>query len=222
MFGLNYMRIIFILFGLFCWGFISGQAPVITNQQNEKKIIQLSGIVISGGDSIQPLHYVNIGVKNSSRGTSSNYEGFFSLPVYHTDTLVFSTIGYQKAVLSLPQDITTNKYSIIQTMQKDTIRLPETVIYPWPNREAFKRAFIELDIPDDEITIARKNLEREALRELGTLLPVDSKEAASAYMRNESKKYTYMGQTPPNNLINPFAWIQFFKMLKEGKLKLEK
>lgn len=216
------MRFIFILVGIFCWGFTSAQSPVKIKQQNNKKVIQLSGIVISGGDSIQPLHYVNIGVKNSSRGISSNYEGFFSLPIYQTDTLIFSTIGYQKAVLTLPQDDITTKYSIIQTMQKDTIRLPETVIYPWPSREAFKRAFIELDIPDDEITIARKNLEREALRELGTLLPVDGKEAASTYLRNESKKYTYMGQTPPQNLFNPFAWVQFFKMLKEGKLKLEK
>ena len=214
------MRIILIFIGLFYSSFLSGQ--LLNQQANERQVIQLSGIVISGGDSIKPLHYVNIGVKNTSRGTSSNREGFFSLPVYQADTLIFSTIGYQKAMLTLPQNITTSKYSIIQTMQKDTIQLPETIIYPWASREEFKRAFIELDIPDDEITVARKNLERESLRELGTLLPIDGKEAASAYLRNESKKYTYMGQTPPNNLINPFAWIQFFKMLKEGKLKLEK
>ncbi len=220
MFVRNDMRIILILTGLLYSTFLCGQ--VLNKQTSEKQVIQLSGIVISGGDSIQPLHYVNIGVKNTARGTSTTFEGFFSLPVYQTDTIVFSTVGYQKAILTLPQNLTTSKYSIIQTMQKDTIRLPETVIYPWPSPAAFKRAFIELDIPDDDITIARKNLERESLRELGTLLPVDGKEAASAYLRNESKKFTYMGQTPPNNLINPFAWIQFFKMLKEGKLKLEK
>jgi len=214
------MRLIFTGLALLCCNFLSGQS--LNEQEIERKVIQLSGIVISGGDSIKPLHYVNIGVKNTSRGTSSDYEGFFSLPVYQTDTIIFSTIGYEKAVLTLPKDISTVKYSIIQTLQKDTIQLPETVIYPWPSPADFKRAFIELDIPDDEITIARKNLERESLRELGTLLPVDGKEAASTYLRNESKKYTYMGQTPPNNLINPFAWIQFFKMLKEGKLKLEK
>jgi len=214
------MRIIFILVGTLCWSSVSSQN--LNKQSTVKKVIQLSGIVISGGDSIKPLHYVNIGVKNASRGTSSDYEGFFSLPVYQTDTIVFSTIGYQKAVLTLPDNLTTAKYSIIQTLQKDTIRLPETLIYPWPSPTAFKRAFIELDIPDDEITIARKNLEREALKELGTLLPADGKETTSAYLRNESKKYTYMGQSPPNNLINPFAWIQFFKMMKEGKLKLEK
>lgn len=214
------MRIYFTLLIISCWSSLNAQNFI--EQNVEKKVIQLSGIVISGGDSIQPLHYVNIGVKNTSRGTSSDYEGFFSLPVYQTDTLIFSTIGYQKAVLTLPVDISTTKYSIIQTLQKDTIQLPETVIYPWPSPAEFKRAFIELEIPDDEITIARKNLERESLREIGTLLPIDGKEAASTYLRNESKKYTYMGQTPPNNLANPFAWIQFFKMLKEGKLKLEK
>jgi len=78
----------------------------------------------------------------------------------------------------LPNDISTVKYSIIQTLQKDTIQLPETIVYPWPSPSDFKRAFIELEIPDDEITIARKNLERESLRELGTLLPLYGANAA--------------------------------------------
>jgi len=190
--------------------------------KNSQQVIQLSGIVIADEDTIKPLHYVNIGVKNTARGTTTNYEGFFSLPLHKTDTIIFSIVGYKKAILTVPQELIADRYSIIQTMKKDTIQLPETVIYPWPSPEEFKRAFIELDIPDDEIAIARKNLAKEELRELGKLLPTDGREATSAYLRNESKKMIYRGQTPPNNLLNPFAWIQFFKLLKEGKMKIEK
>jgi len=61
------MRIYFTVLIIYCWSSLNGQNLI--EQNTEKKVIQLSGIVISGGDSIHPLHYVNIGVKNTSRGT---------------------------------------------------------------------------------------------------------------------------------------------------------
>jgi len=194
----------------------------VSSQTAVEKVIQLSGIIIHNADSLHPIPYVNIGVKGTSRGTASNYEGFFSLPVYQSDTIQFSAIGYDRATLILPEKMESNRYSIIQTMNSDTIRLPESIIYPWPNIDEFKQAFLELDIPDDQQTIARKNLEHQKLREIAKTLPLDGVEATQQYLREESKKYTYMGQYAPNHLLNPFAWIQFFKALKEGKLKIEK
>lgn len=194
----------------------------VCSQTKVEKVIQLSGIIIHNADSLHPIPYVNIGVKGTARGTASNYEGFFSLPVYQNDTVQFSAIGYDRATLVLPEKMEANRYSIIQTMNSDTIRLPESIIYPWPSADEFKQAFLDLDIPDDQMTIARKNLEHQKLREIAKTLPVDGIEATQQYLRNESKKYTYMGQYAPNHLLNPFAWIQFFKALKDGELKLEK
>ena len=189
----------------------------------QDKVIQLSGIVISAGDTIVPVPYANIKVKNSYyRGTASNYEGFFSLPVKPNDTLIFSALGFEDAQFEIPDTLAKSKYSIIQSLRKDTITLVEAVIYPWPSKEDFKRAFLELEIPDDDITVAKKNIAREKIRELAKTLPLDGKETASIKFREDAKRYYYMGQQPPNNLANPFAWIQFFKMLKNGELNIQK
>ncbi len=191
----------------------------LNNQASD--IIQVSGVVIHG-DTIAPLPYVNIGVLNTNRGTTSNYEGFFSIAIRRTDTLIFSAIGFQRSWLTIPTDLESERYSVIQTLETDTIQLPESVIYPWPSKEEFKQAFLDLDIPDDQVRIAQKNLEREKIRDLAKVLPLDGREAAVMSLRNQSKQYIYIGQYPANNLLNPFAWVRFFKMLKEGKLKLEK
>ena len=50
-------------------------------------------------------------------------------------------------------------------MNADTIMLAPTIIYPWPTEEEFKKAFVRLDIPDDDIEIARKNLAKAEMKE---------------------------------------------------------
>ena len=44
--------------------------------------------------SVESLPYVNIRIKNSDRGVSSNIQGQFEISVFPHDTLVFSFVGY--------------------------------------------------------------------------------------------------------------------------------
>lgn len=64
-----------------------------------QQVINVRGIV---ADSLtnKPLHYVNILIKKSSRGTLSDNLGNFSINAHPNDTIQFSLLGYR--LLELP------------------------------------------------------------------------------------------------------------------------
>ena len=104
-------------------------------------------------------------------------------------------------------------------MTQDTFHLIETIIYPWPSREDFKRAFLALDVPDDDLERARKNLHREKLREMGLAMSNDANDASDFYFKENAKQYYYAGQYPPIQIFNPFAWAKFIEAWKNGDFK---
>ena len=204
--------------GLFVLIFVFISSLIFAQEPDQEKLIQLSGIVMTS-DSLQAIPYTNIYHKGSGRGTVSNYKGFFSLVVQKGDTIVFSNIGFKKSLYVVPLDLSENKYSVIQLLTRDTINLAETIIYPWPTPEQFREAFLTLNIPDDDLERAKKNLERERMKEMSLAMGNDANEALDAYMRTESSKYYYYGQTPPMNIFNPFAWAKFIEAWKRGDYK---
>ncbi len=52
-----------------------------TGRDKSRNIIQLSGLVVTG-DSLKPLPYTTIMIKNTNRGTTTDYYGFF----FHSHT----------------------------------------------------------------------------------------------------------------------------------------
>ncbi|HNY06860.1 MAG TPA: carboxypeptidase-like regulatory domain-containing protein [Bacteroidales bacterium] len=194
-------------------------------QEVNTNLVQFSGIVVSSdGENLKPVPFTNIAVKNSHRGTTSDYYGYFSFVARKNEVVIFSSLGYKRASYTIPDTITSNRYSLIQIMTKDTIILAETVIYPWPTREQFKEAFVKLKIPDDDYDRAHKNLvlmdrKERGLAYEGSPYVMDGASNYQSYMSDQYNKLYYKGQVVPNNLLNPFAWADFFKAWKEGKFK---
>lgn len=187
----------------------------------DSDVIQFSGVVING-DNLDPVSFTSIIIKNTRRGTLSDYYGYFSFVALKHDTIEFSAVGFKKGVFIIPDTITQKRYSLIQLMSVDTILLEPTVIYPWPTEEDFKKAFVELDIPDDDLEIARKNLAKAEMRERAMEYKMDGSMNYKNYIQNETSKLYYLGQTQPISILNPFAWAQFIKAWKEGKFKKKK
>lgn len=183
-------------------------------------LVQFSGLLVSS-DSLEAIPYATVYIKSTSRGAVSNSKGFFSIVAHPGDTVQFSSIGYQRAQYIVPRNLVSDRYSIIQLMTRDTIHLAETVVYPWPSREQFREAFLSLHIPDDNLERARKNLEREKLKEMGKQMPQDAGEIMDYYTRTEAGKLYYYGQMPPMNIFSPLAWAQFFKAWKEGQFRAQ-
>lgn len=184
----------------------------------DNKLIQFSGVVVTS-DSLTPLPFVSIAVKNTRKGTITDYYGFFSFVAKKGDIIVFSTVGYKPVMFKIPDTITHQRYSLIQTLAADTVLLSETVIYPWPSPEQFKNAFININIPDDEYRLAEKNLARAEMKERFNNFKMDGSMNYKYAMDRVNSRLYYAGQLPPNNLLNPFAWAKFIQAWRNGDFK---
>lgn len=184
-------------------------------KETPKKIIQFSGVVVSE-DSLKPIPFTSLIVKNTSRGTISDYFGFYSFVAQTYDTIEFSAIGYKRMEFVIPDTLSNSKYSIIQVMQMDTIMLKEMIIYPWPTKEQFKQAFLKLDPPDSDYDRAAKNLSLEEMNKRAQYTSMDGSMNYKYAMQQQYTKLYYAGQLPPNNLLNPLAWSKFIKAWQRG------
>jgi hypothetical protein len=194
---------------------------LVNAQEGDKNIIQFSGYVLTP-DTLMGIPFVTIQVNNSSRGTITNQEGFFSFAAGEGDTIHFSSIGFEESFYYIPTNLQTNKYSIVKLLSADTYYIDTVTIYPWPTKEMFKQAFLSLEMEENDVDRALKNLEREYLKEMGENMAMDANENANYYLRSEAKKYYYAGQAPPQNIFNVFAWAQFIEAWKRGDFKRRK
>jgi len=199
---------------------ISGN--LFAQQKNlQRDLIQFSGIVIEG-DSLRPVPYASIIVKKSNRGTVSDYFGYFSFVAQKLDTIEFSAIGYNDAVFIIPDSLTTNKYSLIQVLRSDTVYLNITEVFPWPTKEQFKQAFLKLNLPEDDLARAQKNMVRADMKEQMVGMAMDASLNYKYTMQQYQSRLYYAGQLPPNNLLNPIAWAKFIQAWKNGDFSNKK
>ena len=184
-------------------------------------VVQLYGIVMTA-DSLKGLESVSVVVKGQNRGTITNNKGVFSIVVLKGDVIEFTSIGYKPKSINIPTNLEGNQHSVIQLMVTDTIYLAATIIKSRPSRAQFERDFLNTEVPDDYITVARKNTNEATRRILVANLPTDGREATSQYLRQAGNKAYYAGQAPPQNIFNPFAWAEFIKAWKRGDFKKKK
>ena len=196
----------------------SAQKKAVAWQDGKHDLVQFSGVVVEG-DSLRPIPYTSIIVQNGYRGTVSDYFGYFSFVAQEGDTLEFSAIGFVSTFFIIPDTLTNYKYSLIQVLKMDTISLPMTNVYPWPNASDFKKAFLALQLPEDDITRADRNMARSDAKERMTGMAMDASLNYKYSMQQYQSKLYYAGQLPPNNLLNPIAWAKFIKAWKNGDFK---
>lgn len=197
-----------------------GVSTALVAQSEASKVIQYSGRVLSNTDGeFKRLMYVNIAVKGTPRGTTSGIDGFFSLAVREGETIQFSSVGYEPVELRIPTEIEGTLYSKDVIMEKDTLFLPEALIYPWPDKNYFKIEFLALEIDNALEAIAKENLSPERLEILREVLPVDGGEISKLELRKAAESYYYEGQFKPQNIFNPLSWKKFIDAIKRGDFK---
>ena len=189
-----------------------------TAQPSNDNLVQFSGVLLTK-DSLAAIPFANIIIRDSHRGTISDYYGYFSFVAQPGDTIEFSSVGYKPAFFVIPDSLNRNLYSLIQMMDRDTIILQEAVIYPWPTKEQFRQAFLDLRLPEDDKQRAERNLARADMKERMENMQADGSESYKIALRQQASQMYYAGQLPPNNLLNPIAWAKFIKAWKDGDFK---
>lgn len=188
------------------------------NAQGKEPIIQFSGIII-GGDNSEPVAGAHIYVPKAGRGTTTNPYGFFSMPVMVGDSIIISSVGYQRQYYVVPSK-NDKGYSVVIEMQSDVTTLPVVEVYPYPTEELFKEAFLALQMPDEKQQQAmRRNLDQQLLYQMS----VAAGPGAGESFRNFNSQQQYYNANrnfaPTLQLLNPFAWAQFIKQIKKGDFK---
>ena len=208
------------------FAFLTALLSQINAQEPDKQLIQFSGMIVTESDGrMVPVPYATISLPQKHRGTYSDYRGFFSVVVERGDKVRFACIGLETVTITVPDTLTQDRYAVIQPMSQDTFNLPELVIFPWPSKEHFKIEFLKMDVTPELQRRATENLANEYLAEARKnpdIVPYGGRESANFYLRQQSKEYVYLGQTPPMNIFSPLAWGQFFKAWKDGKFKKQK
>jgi len=203
---------------LSCFLIVLGSLFLNSTEIKAQNVIQFSGIVVTG-DSLNPVPYTNIIIENTNRGTTSDYFGFFSFVAQENDTVSFSALGYRESRFIIPDSIQENRYSLIQVLFPDTILLDEVRIYPWQTKEAFREAFIQATLPDDEYARANENLGPSRMLVMMETMDTDGYANYKLSTTEYNNRLYYSGQAPPINLMNPMAWASFIDALRKGKLK---
>jgi len=183
----------------------------------DSSLVQLSGVVISG-ETIEPLPYTTIFDRSQHRGVIADYYGYFSMVVVPGDTLLFSFFGYKTSTYIVPDTLSEKRYSIIHMIERDTLNLPEVTVYPWPSREDFARAFVDMRPYDDALRRAQRELSGESLAFVAARLEGDASLSYGMAQQIASTKLYTQNQLPANNLFNPYSWAKLIQDWKAGKL----
>jgi hypothetical protein len=182
--------------------------------QQQKRVIQLSGVVM---DTVEgPLPGVHVYVPKAGRGVTTNSVGFFSMPVLVGDSIVISSVGYQRQHYIVP-NASTEYLTIVVPMVQDVTYLREVEILPYPTEEVFKEAVLALNLPSNPID--DKNLNAELLALILKTTPMSGPQNQQYYLNQwaASQNDRYMPATNP--FLNPFNWVKFFNGLKKNKKK---
>ncbi len=203
---------------------------VLSANAQKNDVVQFSGIIITEVNN-SPVPYASIKIKSTYRGTIANTDGFFSLAIKKTDTVICSAVGFKRKLIVLPDNIEGKSFTTLIEMKADTLTYDETVIYPWPSPAKFNDAFLALDLKKDLYDRAMDNLSDDKMIRLSLNMGMDGRENQNYYMNQMARAGGYLGgqtnyaQFPgmgipiPLSLLDPMAWYKFIKMLKKGGFK---
>jgi hypothetical protein len=183
--------------------------------QNQKRVIQLSGVVISSDSTTGPIPGVHVYVPKAGRGTTSNRTGFFSMPVLVGDSVVISAVGFVRQSTVVP-NYHSDFMTIVVEMVEDITYLKEVTIMPFPTEEVFKQAVLALNVPFDN-GVDPRNLNAELMALMMKTTPMDGAQNYKYYMDQYASSVTEKFQPRVNPLLNPFNWARFFRDLKQNR-----
>jgi len=186
-------------------------------QNKEQPLVQFSGIVHNADSTKVIVPYVNI-TNTATHKTinSSNYEGYFSFVAHEQDTLVFTCVGYAPTKVVIPANITSKSYTVQVMIKPMIINLPTFHVFPWATTDEFKKDFLVMKIADDDLEIARKNVNHSTIFALISTLARDGQEIGDANYQGLNSSIMNQHSITPNPLLNPLAWGSFINQISQG------
>ncbi len=205
---------------LLVFAFLAAWMAVSVHAQQSRRVIQLSGIVLGTDerDSLIQLPGVHVYVPKAGRGAVTNALGFFSMPVMVGDSVVISSVGYERQHYIVPNHPSEFLTIIIELVQ-DVTYLSEIEVMPFPTEEVFKEAILALNLPPEKGPIDKKNLSQQLLALMIQTIPMDGPMNQRYYLDQWAAAQGQQYAPITNPYLNVFNWARFFKSLQQSKKK---
>ena len=186
-------------------------------QQQERPLVQFTGVVYNSDSTTVAIPYVTItNASYHNQVNLSNYKGYFSFVAHERDTLLFTSIGYAPVKVIIPSNLPNKSYTLQVNIKPKIINLPTFRVFPWATTEEFRKDFLAMKLADDDLEIARKNIERTTSPWAFRNVPRDADEIQSSWAQNENTTILNQHSLMPNPLLNPIAWGTLIKQISDG------
>jgi hypothetical protein len=202
--------------------FVITHLTTVSGQVVEKqKVIQVTGIITD--EENNPVPGVSIISKKLRRGSISEITGIYNVLSLPGDTIWLTALGYKNGYIMIPSLYEEKQFTNDIVLINDTIAIKDVVILPWKTYEQFKREVLADRPVKPEITNMYLNLASIQQSIANSYNYTVSPEAGyrMAMQMNTNALY-YKGQSPVNNLLNPFAWAKLFSGIKNGLFRNQK
>ncbi|MEN8250806.1 MAG: carboxypeptidase-like regulatory domain-containing protein [Bacteroidota bacterium] len=199
---------------LFLLIILSGQQVNAQTGSNNKEVVQFTGIVVSS-DGITTVPGVHIYVPKSGRGTTTNFNGYFSMAALVDDEVMISAVGFMKQKYIIPEG-NNNRVNVLFKLKEDTLYLQNVDILPFPSEREFKEVILAMKMPEEN-KVLEDRLDGASLSLLLQSTPYDASLNARYYF--DQQFYYMQDQYGPrtNPFLNPFNWSRFIQSLKKKK-----
>jgi len=105
----------------------------------------------------EPLPYVNVYVKKSRSGTITDTTGYFLLSANINDTIIFSSLGYDKKYVVLTDSAADNTKPLIVFMDTKVYEIKSVEIIALRKYKQLEYEITNMRLPDDDYTYAATN-----------------------------------------------------------------
>ncbi|AQG79137.1 carboxypeptidase-like regulatory domain-containing protein [Spirosoma montaniterrae] len=216
------MKKLLALLGLVLFLFIGAGLFSVAFAQGQERQVTFTGF-ITGGKTNEPLPNAYIYIPKAGKGVLSAPNGYFALPVFPGDSIIFSYVGFKTQYHIIPRRLSDLTYSAVVALQEDVKTLAEVKVYPYATEQLFKEAFVSLKLPDQmERDNLARNTDPAAIMRQAATMPMGAIAnhqnfvnqqffgRESAYGRSNMTTFAF---------TNPFAWANFIRSVKRGDFK---
>jgi hypothetical protein len=127
--------------------FILAQASV--NEILAQSPVKIRGTVVSRQTG-EPVPFVHVYTKSYRHGTTTDAEGNFMLVVEPTDTLAFSSVGYELFHLHQTPGDARSSYEVNVELMPKIYQLDPVNVTAYPSIEQFKHDVLKLEITEEK------------------------------------------------------------------------
>ncbi len=191
---------------------------VVTLGQEREKFFQVSGFITD--EDKRELANVGVVSMKLRRGTLSEKNGIYSITSTPGDTILFKALGFKKKFLVVPEVFEGRLLNKDIVLSADTIPIENVVVLPWKSYNEFLKDMTAPIPVSTEIENMNQNIASlEAAMSNTTGVRITPEAGYRYAMEQNFSNLTTRGQSPVNNLLNPFAWAKFISGVKNGLFK---